>query len=138
MADIHLVKAIIAGSVAIALGEAQDGDVVQDQLTYARTQVAKATALAHNTAWDGSVVQHATVDVNGSNFIVAAPTGAIDGAYYSIYVAYTTTHTLSWAAMFKGVANITPTAQAGKHDQFFFRFDGAQMECVGSSLDIGA
>lgn len=106
--------------------------------TFTAPQKADTLALTHNTGWDGTAKQHLTVDVNGSSFTIANPSSATSGVYYTIFVTYTTSHSISWGANFKGVSGITPTATAGSYDHFTFRFDGTYMQCVGYALDTGA
>lgn len=106
--------------------------------TFTTPQGAGTSALTHNTGWDGTTKQHWTANVNGSAFTVANPTTATTGVYYTIFVTYTTSHSVSWGANFKGVSGITPTATAGSYDHFTFRFDGTNMQCVGHALDTGA
>ena len=105
--------------------------------TFTATQKANELALTHNTAWNGSTSQNLTVNVNGSNFTVANPTTPVSGAYYALTVTYTTSHTLAWGSVFRGVSPITPTATAGTRDHFVFRYDGTHMQCVGFRPVIG-
>jgi hypothetical protein len=97
-------------------------------------------ALSHNTAWNGSAtgIQHATVTVNGSAFTIANPTSSVSGGVYLIYITYSTSHSISWGANFKGVSTITPTATAGAKDSFSFRSNGTNLELLGYSLNMGA
>lgn len=106
--------------------------------TWTRTQTADTYALTHDTAWDGSLHQHLTVAVNGASFTIANPSAQTAKAFYAVYVSYATTHGIAWGNAFKGVASIAPTATGGKRDIFLFRSDGANLECVGHKLDIGA
>lgn len=106
--------------------------------TFTAPQLADTLALTHNTAWDGTAKQHLTVDVNASNFTIANPSAQTAGVYYTVYVAYTTTHTLAWGNAFKGVLNITPSATAGSVDHFTFRSNGTHLQCVGHKLGAGA
>lgn len=110
-------------------------DVAQ---SWTRPQLADTTALTHNTGWDGTTIQHATVTVNGSSFTIANPTSSTNKAIYMIYISYTTSHSVSWGANFKGVSSITPTATAGAKDIFCFRSTGTNLELVGYSLNAGA
>ena len=105
--------------------------------TFTATQKANELALTHNTAWNGAASQNLTVNVNGSNFTVANPTTPVSGAYYALTVTYTTSHTLAWGSVFRGVSAITPTATAGTRDHFVFRYDGTHMQCVGFRPVIG-
>ncbi len=105
--------------------------------TFTATQKANELALTHNTAWNGTTSQNLTVNVNGSNFTVANPTTPVSGAYYALTVTYTTSHTLAWGSVFRGVSTITPTATAGTRDHFVFRYDGTHMQCVGFRPVIG-
>lgn len=120
--------------------EPVDANIVRKNAaqTFTRTQTADTYGLTHNTAWDGSLYQHLAVTVNGSSFTIANPSAQTDKAFYAVYVSYTTTHGIAWGSSFKGVSAVTPTNAAGKHDVFFFRSNGAYLECVGYKLDIGA
>lgn len=107
--------------------------------TFTKTQKPDSgNALTHNTAWDATNIQAPTADVNGSAFTVANPTNLINGAYYTLWVTYTTSHSLAWGANYKGVSSLTPTATAGAKDHFSFRSDGTYLYCVGAALNVGA
>ena len=109
-----------------------------DNNTFTATQKANELALTHNTAWNGSTSQNLTVNVNGSNFTVANPTTPVSGAYYALTVTYTTSHTLAWASVFRGVSALALTATAGARDHLVFRYDGTHMQCVGFRANVGA
>lgn len=98
-------------------------------------QTASPQALTHNTGWDGYAIQNATIAVNGSNFTIANPSQARTGGVYLFTVDYTTTHSLSFGANFKGVSAITPSSTSGKCDSFAFRWDGTYMRLIGYQLD---
>jgi hypothetical protein len=110
--------------------------------TFTAPQTAGDAALTHNTAWDGAAKQQLTVNVNGSSFTIANPTGATLKAktYYAIYVTYTTAHTIAFGSNFKGIGSLAPTAVAGAKDHFIFRSDdtGTNLELVAAAYDIGA
>jgi hypothetical protein len=110
--------------------------------TFTAPQTAGDAALTHNTAWDGAAKQQLTVNVNGSSFTIANPTGATLKAktYYAIYVTYTTAHTIAFGSNFKGIGSLAPTATAGAKDHFIFRSDdtGTNLELVAAAYDIGA
>jgi hypothetical protein len=105
---------------------------------YTKTQISEAVSLGHNTAWDASDNQHLMVNVNGSAFTVANPTNQQNQAYYSMYIEFTTTHSVSFGNAFKGLAGYTPSATAGKKDHLTFRSDGTNLMCTGIATDIGA
>lgn len=105
--------------------------------SFTKTQTAAPSALTHNTGWDASAIQNATVNVNGSAFTIANPsTNCATGSYVAVTVTYTTTHSISWGANFKNVATITPSATAGKSDFFLFQYDGTRYCCCGYALDF--
>ena len=106
--------------------------------TFTKTQIGEVLALTHNTAWDARESQNLTVDVNGSNFTIANPTNLQAGAYYAITVTYTTTHTLAWGNLFRGVAALSLSATAGMADHIVFRCDGTNLDCVGFRADVEA
>lgn len=110
-------------------------DVAQ---SWTRPQLADTATLTHNTGWDGTTIQHATVDVNGSSFTIANPSSSTNKVIYMIYISYTTGHSVSWGSNFKGVSAVTPTATAGAKDIFCFRSTGTNLELVGYSLNAGA
>ena len=95
-------------------------------------------ALTHNTSWDGTTADFLTVDVNGSAFTIANESSATTGAFYKIQITYTTSHSVTWGANFKGVSAITPTATAGSIDWFTFYYNGSTFELVGYTLDADA
>lgn len=101
-------------------------------------QNATPSALTSGTAWDVAAKQNATANVNGSTFTVANPSNAVAGGFYTLFVTYATSNTLGWGTAYKGVASISPSATAGKFDNFVFRYDGTNMHCVGYRLDTGA
>lgn len=104
--------------------------------SWSKTQTSTPSALTHNTGWDASAIQNATVNVNGSAFTIANPsTNCATGSYIAIEVTYTTTHSIAWGNKYKNVATITPSATAGKYDVFFFRYDGTNYDCTGYALD---
>jgi hypothetical protein len=110
--------------------------------TFTAPQTADVAALTHNTAWDGAAKQQLTATVNGSSFTIANPTGSTlrPNTYYTLYVTYTTSHTIAFGSNFKGIANISPTGTAGAKDHFIFRADsaGLNLELVSDKYDIGA
>jgi len=108
--------------------------------TFTAAQISGATALTSGTAWNANAIQHATVNVNGSSFTIANPSAATDCEYIAIFVKYTTSHSIAWGSNFKGVVNISPSATAGKYDNFLFRYDATTgyFMCVGYALDVGA
>jgi hypothetical protein len=106
--------------------------------TFTGVSVVTPSALTHNTSWDGTTIQHATATVNGSSFTIANPTSSTSGAVYMIYISYTTSHSVSWGANFKGVSSVSPTATAGARDIFCFRSNGTNLELVGYTLNAGA
>lgn len=106
--------------------------------TFTGVSVVTPTALTHNTSWDATAIQHASVTVNGSSFTIANPSSSTSGAVYMIYISYTTSHSVSWGANFKGVSAISPTATAGAKDIFCFRSNGTNLELVGYTLNAGA
>lgn len=106
--------------------------------SFTKPQAASTVTLTHNTAWDGNDKQHLLVTVNGSNFTIANPSSFTSGVYYSIFVRYSTAHTLSFGNMFKGIGDVSPTALVGAKDHFVFRADGDNVLClIGASYNIG-
>lgn len=106
--------------------------------TWTKPQKLGTTALTSASAWDGTANNHLTVNVNGGAFTIANPSAATTDVYYSVYVTYTTTHSISWGNTYKGISSITPTATAGAYDHFVFRYNGTNMQLVGYNLNIGA
>lgn len=106
--------------------------------TFNKPQIAGMLAIASNTAWDGNDKQHLTVTVNGSSFIIANPSFHTNGAYYSLFISYTTSHTVSFGTSFKGITDVVPTATAGAADHLVFRSDGTNLHLVGSAYNIKA
>lgn len=106
--------------------------------TWTKPQLASMQALTHNTAWDGTDKQHLTVTVNGSGFTIANPSAVTSGVYYSVFVTYSSTHSISWGSNFKGVSGVTPTATSGAFDHFVFRYNGTYLMLVGYALNCGA
>lgn len=106
--------------------------------TFTKPQIAAPTALSHNTAWDGNSLQHLTINVNGSNFTIANPSAQTAGTYFTVFVTYTTSHSLVWGSNFRNVSSITSTATAGTSDHFVFRSNGTNLHCVGYALNTGA
>jgi hypothetical protein len=97
---------------------------------------AASVAISHNTAWDGTTGQNLTVNVNGSAFTIANPSSAVTGAFYSLYVTFTTSHAIAFGNAFKNVTDLTPSNTAGMYDHFVFRYDGTYMICVASAYDV--
>lgn len=106
--------------------------------TFSKPQAAATLALTSASAWDGTDKQHLTVGVNGADFTVANPSATVAGVYYTLFVTYTTSHTITLGSSFKGVADVAPSALAGKYDHFTFRSDGTNLMLVGAAYDIGA
>lgn len=105
---------------------------------FTKPQKAGTLALTHNTAWDGTDKQHLIVNVNGSSFTVANPSAQTDGIYYVIFVSYTTSHSLAFGNLFKGITDVSPTATVGAKDHFVFRSDGTNLHLVGVAYNVGA
>ena len=107
--------------------------------TWGAPQIAGALAATHNTAWDGSLYQRLTVTVNGSNFTLASPSPVPSaGTFVAVTVTYSTTHSLSFGAVFSGMTGVTPSNASGKKDYFVFYSDGTNLFLVGYRLDFGA
>jgi hypothetical protein len=104
---------------------------------WAGTQTAAATALTTSTAWDATVIQQATVNVNGSTFTIANPSAVTDKSYIAIYITFTTTNTVAWGANYKNIAQYTASATAGKQDMLLFRVNGSNLELMSYALDTG-
>jgi len=132
----------VAGDVIVTYDAsataARKVDLLATLMTWTRPQIAGTSALTHNTSWNGNQIQHATVTVNGSSFTIANPSATTSGIVYMIYISYTTSHSVSWGANFKGVSTISPTATAGAVDIFTFRSNGTNLELVGYTLNAGA
>lgn len=131
-----IVKAV--GGVAGAASAGSDFVAPGTATAFTAQQNATPSALTSGTAWDTAAKQNGTVNVNGSTFTVANPSNAVAGGFYTLFVTYTTSNTLGWGTAYKGVTSISPSATAGKYDNFVFRYDGTNMHCVGYRLDTGA
>lgn len=114
------------------------GAVTSTTNVFTKPQSAAILSLAHNTAWDGNDKQHLTVNVNGSSFTVANPSAHTAGVYYTLYVTYTTAHTVTFGTSFKGITEVIPTATSGANDHFVFRSDGTNLNLVGVAYNVGA
>lgn len=105
---------------------------------FTKPQTAQAFSLTSSSAVDASTYQSWVAPVNGSTFTVSNPTGGITSTYYTLYITYTTSNTVSFGTNFKGVSNFIPTATAGAEDHLTFRFDGTYYECTGYATNIKA
>jgi hypothetical protein len=106
-------------------------------VTASRRVTATPFALTSAAAWAGADYINLTVNVNGGAFTIANPTSSTAGTYYNVFVTYTTSHSISWGANFKGVSTVTPTATAGAYDHFSFRSNGTNLMLTGYNLNIG-
>lgn len=140
--DVALALVYVPASLsAVGSGHITDArvyDLTNVPHTFSKPQAAATLALTSASAWDGTDKQHLTVDVNGANFTVANPSATVDGVYYTLFVKYTTAHTITLSSAFKGVGDVVPSALAGKYDHFTFRSDGTNLMLVGAAYDIGA
>jgi hypothetical protein len=90
-------------------------------------------------SWAANTAQVATVTIAG-NRTMAAPTGLVSGAFYSLNVIQDATgsRTLTWNAVFKWTGATAPTLStaASSKDFFVFRSDGTNLYEQGRSLGV--
>lgn len=90
-------------------------------------------------SWTASTAQVAKVTLAG-NRTMAAPTGLVNGAFYSLAVIQDATgsRTLSWNSVFKFTAGTAPTLStaANARDYFTFRSDGTNLYEQGRSQGV--
>ncbi len=106
--------------------------------TFVKPQACGTLVLTSGASWDGTMSQHLTVNVSGSSFIIANPSSQVPSAMYCVYVTYSTSHSISWGSMFKGLTGVIASATAGAVDTFFFRSNGSIFVNVGVTLNGGA
>lgn len=126
---------VTAALAAISLTGYARLDTAQE---WTRLQKAAPQALTSGAAWDGELYQHLTATVNGGLFTVANPSAQTAGAFYAVFVTYTTAHSLAFDSVFKGVSGLVPTATSGAADIFYFRSNGTHLQCVGARTNVGA
>ena len=90
-------------------------------------------------SWAANTQQVAKVTIAG-NRTMAAPTGLVDGGFYSLLVIQDATgsRTLTWNAVFDWAGGTAPTLStaASAKDIFVFRSDGTNLLEVGRSLGV--
>jgi hypothetical protein len=90
-------------------------------------------------SWAANTQQVATVTIAG-NRTMAAPTGLVSGAFYSLNVIQDATgsRTMTWNAVFKWTGGTAPTLStaASAKDFFVFRSDGTNLYEQGRSLGV--
>lgn len=95
---------------------------------------------AATISWVVSTAQVAKVTLAG-NRTMAAPTGMVNGAFYSLMVIQdgSGSKTMSWNSVFKWTSSTAPilTTTASAKDVFVFRSDGTNLYEVGRSLNVG-
>lgn len=89
-------------------------------------------------AWDLNPGQTAQVTLGG-NRILGAPTNQVAGTYYSLLPTQdgTGSRTLAYNAAYKGVTGVTLSTTAGAVDHLVFRSNGAAMQCVSFTKNVG-
>lgn len=131
-----------AGVVTAAIGvtvQAYDAKTAKLNIAnmWEKPQGALPTAITSGVAFDASVVQQPTINVNGSTFTVANPTSHQSGKFYGFWIQYTTTHGLAFGSAFRNLATFTFSNTSGKFDYVVFRSDGTNLYRVGGSADVG-
>lgn len=106
--------------------------------TWSKVQGGSEGTLTSASAWDGTDKQLWAATVNGGNFTIANPSGAVTGRYYAFYISYTTSHSLLLGNQFKGVSTLSFTNTAGAIDHLVARWNGTNMVVVGARMNIGA
>ena len=90
-------------------------------------------------SWAANTQQVATVTIAG-NRTMAAPTGLVSGAFYSLNVIQDATgsRTMTWNSVFKWTGGTAPTLStaASAKDFFVFRSDGTNLYEQGRSLGV--
>lgn len=90
-------------------------------------------------SWTANTQQVAKVTLAG-NRTMAAPSGLVDGAFYSLLVIQDATgsRTLAWNSVFKFANGVAPTLStaANAKDMINFRSDGTNLYEIGRSLGV--
>jgi hypothetical protein len=109
--------------------------------TVSGTGYAPTTTLtdAATIAWATTTSQTATFTFVSSNRTMGAPTGLVNGGFYSLCVIQNAgSNTLTWNAVFKWVNGTAPTLStaAAAKDFFTFRSDGTSLFQQGISQAV--
>jgi hypothetical protein len=107
----------------------------------AGTGYAPTTTLtdAATIAWATTTSQTATFTFVSSNRTMGAPTGLVNGGFYSLCVIQNAgSNTLTWDSVFKWANGTAPTLStaAGAKDFFTFRSDGTNLYQQGISQAV--
>ena len=92
---------------------------------------------AATISWATTSGQVATFTFVSSNRTMGAPTGLVNGAFYSLCVIQNAgSNTLTWNSVFKWAGGIAPTLStaAAAKDFFVFRSDGTNLYEQGRAL----
>lgn len=94
---------------------------------------------AATISWAANTAQVATFTFVSSSRTMGAPTGLVNGAFYSLAVIQNGgSNTLTWNSVFKWAGGTAPTLStaAGAKDFFEFRSDGTNLYEVGRTLGV--
>lgn len=105
------------------------------------TGYAPTTTLADavTITWATTTSQTATFTFVSSNRTMGAPTGLVNGGFYSLCVIQNAgNNTLTWSSIFKWSNGVAPTLStaAGAKDFFTFRSDGTNLYQQGISQAV--
>lgn len=109
--------------------------------SYVGTGYSPTTTLtdAATIAWATTTSQVATFTFVSSNRTMGAPTGLVNGGFYSLCVIQNAgSNTLTWNSVFKWASGTAPTLStaAGAKDFFTFRSDGTNLYQQGISQAV--
>ena len=89
--------------------------------------------------WNAAQGQVAKVTLGG-NRTMAAPTGLVEGAFYSLNIIQdgTGSRTLSWNSIFKFASGVAPTltVSASARDYITFKYNGTYLDEQGRTLGV--
>lgn len=131
------INVLIAAAIAANAPNLSGVALLAADNSWAAPQLGAGGDLTSGVAWDGTRYQELAGNVNGGIFTIANPSAALVKHRYAVTVTYTTAHSIVFGGMFKGVSDITPTAEVGATDEFFFRCTGTEMRCFGYRLNTG-
>lgn len=106
---------------------------VHNANTWVKPQTPTSAAMTSTVAFDFSTYQVATLAVSGA-FTVAAPSAnPATGTYIHMVISMTASGTVSFNAVFKGLANYSQStwSTGTMRDHLTFRWDGSTYNLVG-------
>ena len=90
-------------------------------------------------AWALATGQVSTLTLAATGHTLAAPTGQVNGTYYSLLVTQggSGSNVINFASTYKGVSNLYLTTTNGAIDHLVFRSNGTYMMLVSYKLNVG-